>query len=221
MSSRRIRPLRAVDLDSLPEPCLTCSFWESKPGRTTAGGPELKTTWAETVTDHWGLCGFRAVADGHTIGYLTMAPAPFVPRLGPFATGPVSPDAAVVMAVRVVDGFTGRGIGRQLVQSAASFLARRDIVALEAVGTYRDAPCLLPVGWLESVGFAVVRDHPLTPRLRMNLQTTVRWSLVGEAWHRLGALVRQPAPPEPAGFDAAHRQSAVARPRVPQLLGER
>ena len=116
-------------------------------------------------------------ADDQPIGYLTMAPARYVPRLGAFATTPVSPDAAVMMSVRVVEECAGKGIGRQLVQSAAGLVVRRDIRALEAVGTYTRGPsCMLPAGWLEAVGFAVVRPHPITPRLRMDLQSTLRWA---------------------------------------------
>ena len=124
-----------------------------------------------------------------------MAPASHVPRLGlrqhagqPRCRGP--------------DGRLGgrraarKGIGRSLVQSAAALLVRRDIRALEAIGTYHDGPsCMVPAGWL-SVGFALVRPHPVTPRFRMNLQTTVRWRPdLGAAWHRL----RSGRPTNPAG----------------------
>ena len=105
-----------------------------------------------------------------------MAPARYVPRLGAFATTPVSPDAAVLLSARVVEEWRGKGIGRQLVQSAAGLVVRRDIRALEAVGTYNDGPsCMLPTGWLEAVGFAIVRPHPITPRLRMDLHSSLRW----------------------------------------------
>jgi ribosomal protein S18 acetylase RimI-like enzyme len=133
----------------------------------------------------------------------------YVPRLGAFATTPVGPDAAVVMSAHVVPELRGKGIGKQLVQSAAGLVARRDIRALETVGTYHDGPsCMLPVGWLEAVGFQVVRPHPITPRLRMDLQNAVRWRPgLGAAWHRLTDLVRQPQSPEPATY--THREGAA------------
>jgi GNAT superfamily N-acetyltransferase len=154
-----------------------------------------------------------AVNDGETIGFLTMAPAAFVPRLGAFATTPISPDAVVVMSVRVIEEFQHRGIGRQLVTSAAALVARRDIRALEAVGTYRDGPsCMLPASWLESVGFGVVRPHPITPRLRMDLHATVRWRPdLGAAWSRLTGLVPQATPPELAGFEPVQRDALPSR----------
>jgi GNAT superfamily N-acetyltransferase len=204
---RRLRPLTAADLDGLPEACASCAFWES--GLTDLATfseqrdrAQVKRAWAEAVTARWGYCGVMAVSEGRTIGYLTMAPAMYVPRLSAFATTPVSQDAAVLIAARVLDDFQGKGIGRQLVQAAAGMAARRDLRALEAVGTYREGPsCMLPAGWLESVGFAVVREHPVTPRLRLDLQSTVRWRAdLSVVWSRLTGLVAQPAPPEPAAF---------------------
>jgi GNAT superfamily N-acetyltransferase len=206
MGSRRLRPMTAADLAALPEPCGRCTFWES--GLTDLAAPadhqnrrQVKTDWATEVTRHWGYCGVVALHEDRVIGHLCMAPARYVPRLGAFATTPVSQDAAVIMSARVVEEWRGKGIGRQLVSSAAGLVARRDIRALEAVGTYTDGPsCMLPTAWLESVGFVVVRPHPVTPRLRMDLQAALRWPDFGAAWSRLAGLVRSPATPEPASY---------------------
>jgi GNAT superfamily N-acetyltransferase len=205
MGARRFRPLTADNLSALPEACAGCTFWVSGLSDLASApehrdGHRMKLEWAESVISHWGYCGVLAVNDGETIGSLTMAPATKVPRLGAFATTPVSPDAAVLMGVWVASHLRGKGVGRSLVQTAAGLLVRRDIRALEAVGTHRDGPsCMAPAGWLESVGFALVRPHPVTPRFRMNLQTTARWRPdLGAAWHRLTGLVAQPTPPEPA-----------------------
>jgi len=213
MGSRRLRPMTAADLPLLPGSCARCNCWETSlidlaaPADHVDRG-EVKAEWAEAVTRHWGYCGVIAFADEEPIGHLTLAPAMYVPRLGTFATTPVGADAAVVMSAQVNAEWRGKGLGKQLVQSAASLVVRRDIRALEAVGTYQDGPsCMLPVGWLEAVGFQVVRPHPITPRLRMDLQSAVRWRTdLGAAWNRLTSLVRQPESPEPATY--THREAA-------------
>ena len=217
MGSRRLRPMTADDLDLLPEPCGRCAFWESSAADLAAppDHPERaarKAEWAYEVTAHWGYCGVLAVHEDEVVGFLTMAPARLVRRLPAFSTTPVGPDVAVVLSAQVVDGWRGRGIGRQLVSSAAGLVARRDLRALEAVGTRREGPsCMIPVGWLESVGFEVVREHPVTPRLRMDLQTAQRWPGLSAAWHRLTGLVTPPAAPQPASY--AGREAEVVPPR--------
>ena len=233
MGSRRLRPMGVADLARLPEPCGQCAFWESSLPDLAAPAdhadrPALKADWAQAVVDRWGFCGVVAVAEGEIVGYLTMAPAGYVRRLGAFATEPVRPDVAVLLAAQVAERWRGNGLGRQLVQSAAGLLARRDLRAVEAVGTYREGPsCIMPVPWLEAVGFTVVRAHPVTPRLRMDLQNTVRWRPdLGAAWHRLTGLVQSPATPEPAAYagregsgSGAGSPTATVRPRLSATVG--
>jgi GNAT superfamily N-acetyltransferase len=212
MGSRRLRPMTAADLSDLPGPCGRCTFWESSLIDLAAPTEHqdrrrVKAEWAEAVTRHWGYCGVVAQHDNQLIGHLCMAPARYVPRLGAFATTPVSADAAVILSARVAEEWRGKGIGRQMMQTAAGLVVRRDIRALEAVGTYTDGPsCMLPTGWLEAVGFAVVRPHPSTPRLRMDLQSSLRWPDLGAAWNRVVGLVSAPAAPEPASY--ARREAA-------------
>lgn len=221
--SRRLRPMTAADLATLPEPCTACTFWETSPASLAAPAEHAdrraaKNDWAQEVTRRWGYCGVMAVQDEQTIGFLTMAPAGHVRRLAAFPSTPLGPEVAVLLAVHVAEEWRGRGLGRQLVQAAAGLLTRRDIRAVEAIGTYHDGPsCMAPVGWLEAVGFGVVRPHPVTPLLRMDLQNTVRWRPdLGAAWHRLTGLVA-PAAPEPAAY--AHREPTEPLVGPPTALG--
>lgn len=206
--ARRLRPMTAADLGLLPDQCARCAFWEVSLQELAAPDrhrdrAEAKREWAAAVTARWGYCGVLA-ADGDEVhGYAMMAPARLVPRLSAIDQTPLNPDAAVLLSMRVEESQRGRGLGRQLVQFAAGLMVRRDIRAIEAIGSYHSPSCIPPVGFLERVGFTVVRQHPVTPRLRMDLQTTARWLPdLGAAWSRLTGLMPQPAPgPEPA-----HRQ---------------
>lgn len=210
--TRRLRPMTAADLALLPDQCARCTFWEVSLHDLAAPDlhrdrAEVKHEWAEAVTRRWGYCGVIAADGDDLLGYAMMAPARLVPRLNAFDHSPINPDAAVLLSTRVQDPYRGQGVGRQLVQSAAGLMARRDIRAIEAIGSYREGPsCISPVGFLQRVGFSVVRQHPVTPRLKMDLQATARWLPdLGAAWNRLTGLMPQPA----AGPEPAHRQGST------------
>jgi hypothetical protein len=102
------------------------------------------------------------------------------------------------MTAHLVPEFTGGGLGRMLVQGVARDAARRGIKAIEAFGRAKQpsepeeasewaAPrvrqrrptgeqsCVLPADYLLAVGFKTVRPHPKTPRLRLDLKSTVSW----------------------------------------------
>lgn len=167
---RRLRPMTAADLALLPDPCARCTFWEVSLHDLAAPDlhrdrAEVKREWAEAVTRRWGYCGVIATDGDELLGYATMAPARMVPRLGALdAVQPMNPDAAVLLSTRVDESYRGRGLGRQLVQSAAGLMVRRDIRSIDALGSYREGPsCISPVGFLQRVGFSVVRQHPVTP----------------------------------------------------------
>jgi predicted N-acetyltransferase YhbS len=101
----------------------------------------------------------------------------------------------LLVTSRVAAPHRGAGLGRVLVQSAAKDLTRRGVRAIEAYGALEDG-CVLPVDYLESVGFVTVRDHARNPRLRLDLRTALTWrEPVGEAIDRIRGAVR----PFPAG----------------------
>jgi len=133
--------------------------------------------------------------DGVPAGYVLYAPPMYVPRSLAFPTSPVSADAVLLMTANILSEFSGGGLGRLLVQSVAKDLTRRGVKAIEAYGASAEG-CVLPVTYLESLGFVTVRDHARHPRLRLDLRTTVTWREdVEGAWGRLVGVVR----PFPAG----------------------
>ncbi len=192
-----VHPLRMGDLAQLPRTCPNCDRI------APAGAP-----WAQHTVRAWGQCGWRlngvtgqTTDEKLTRAAILVAPAQYRPTAGPLASAPLSPDAAVLVSMRIVPEFRGASIGRRLIQASAALAVRRGYKGLEVIGTRGPGSCcLLPMDWLRSVGFQVTRDHPTTPRLRMDLATTVSWRADLEAaWQRLTDLVAPAPPPEPVG----------------------
>ena len=205
--SRRLVDLRLDNLGDLPPPCRSCVFWElDAVGRRRAedsGDTALeKEAWLSAVLLDWGPCGKLCYVDGEPAGFAVCAPPELVPRSLAFPTSPVSGDAVLLMAARVLPAYAGAGLGKVLVQGVAKqMLGRPGVKAIEAFGDARwERPsCLLPAGYLEAVGFGTVRPHPRYPRMRLDLRTALRWRAEVElALDRLLGAVRPEPPPRPA-----------------------
>ncbi len=207
--SRRVAPLTLDSLDDLPTRCRGCVFWELDPvGAARAersGDPSFeKEAWLSQALLEWGSVGRIAYVDDVPAGYVSYASPHLVPRSVAFPTAPVSADAALLMAVRVLPEFSGGGLGRMLVQSAAKDLTRRGVRAIEAYGLeHREAPegdryagadgCVVPAEFLRAVGFKTVRPHHRHPRLRLELKNAISWREdVESAIERLLGSVRAP-----------------------------
>ena len=137
--SRRVANLTLDNLSDLPVRCRSCVFWELDPvagqAAARAGDTELeKEAWLSATLLDWGSCGKIVYVDSLPAGYLTYAPPTHVPRSLAFPTSPVSGDAVLLMTARVQPEFTGGGLARMLVQTAAKDLTRRGVRAIEAFG---------------------------------------------------------------------------------------
>ncbi|HEY6425537.1 MAG TPA: GNAT family N-acetyltransferase [Pseudonocardiaceae bacterium] len=181
--SRRVVGVTLDNLDLLPKKCRRCVFWELAPHiREQAedfGQTDLeKEAWVSSVLLEWGSCGRIVMVGDVPAGYALYAPPGAVPRAAAFPTSPVSADAALLTALKVVPEFGGGGLGRMLVQAVAKDLTRRGVKAIEAFGDARpteESSCVVPAEFLQQVGFKTVRVHPRWPRLRLELRTALTW----------------------------------------------
>ncbi|RKT84400.1 Acetyltransferase (GNAT) family protein [Saccharopolyspora antimicrobica] len=180
--SRRVVGVTLDNLDDLPKRCRRCVFWELAPHiREQAeefGETELeKEAWVSSVLLEWGSCGRIIYVDGVPAGYAMYAPPAAVPRAAAFPTAPVSADAVLLTALRVLPEFEHGGLGRVLVQNVAKDLTRRGVKAVEAFGDLQGTAesCVIPAGFLQQVGFKTVRQHPKWPRMRLELRTAISW----------------------------------------------
>lgn len=199
---RRLVPLTLDNLQDLPRRCRSCVFWELDPvsgeAAVKAGTPALeKEAWISAVLLEWGSCGRVVYVDEVPVGFVLYAPPAYVPRSTAFPTSPVSPDAVQLITAWIMPGYQGQGLGRVMVQTVAKDLLRRGFRAIEAFGDARwEGPaCLLPADHLLAVGFKTVRPHPVHPRLRLELRSTLSWKEDVElALDRLlGAARKEPA----------------------------
>ena len=201
---REVFSLTLDRLQDLPDPCVSCIFWELDPAlaaESIAGGePGLdKESWLSSALLEWGSVGQIAYVDGVPAGYITYAPPYLVPRATAFPTTPVAADAVMLMTARVVPDFAGQGLGRVLIQGAAKDVMRRGVRAIEAFGYLGDpdspkAACVVPAKFLTAVGFKTVREHRTYPRLRLDLRTALTWREDMEAAvERLLSAVRAPS----------------------------
>lgn len=169
-------PLETVHEGSVIHPLAAKSvFWELK---TTVSDPAFeKEAWISAALILFGECGF-SIADEATIFFCSRDLAPGVAKM---PTAPLSEDAVFLSSIFINPARALRGLDTVLVDAAIMNLSSRNFPAVEAFG-YRDhdeARALLgskpafiglpPVESLESAGFSVIRDHPITPRLRLEL----------------------------------------------------
>jgi len=201
---REVFSLTLDRLGDLPEPCVSCIFWELDPALAAAsmagGEPGLdKESWLSSALLEWGSVGQILYVDGVPAGYITYAPPYLVPRAAAFPTAPVAADAVMLMTARVIPDFAGQGVGRVLIQGAAKDVMRRGVRAIEAFGYLGDpqapkAACVIPARFLTAVGFKTVREHHTYPRLRLDLRTALTWSQDMEAAvERFLATIRSPS----------------------------
>jgi GNAT superfamily N-acetyltransferase len=181
--SGRVVGVTLDNLDQLPKRCRRCLFWEIAPHlREEAeqyGQTEFeKEAWVSSVLLEWGSCGRIVYVDSVPAGYAFYAPPSAVPRSVAFPTAPISADAVMLTAVRILPEFAGGGLGRLLVQEVAKDLTRRGVKAIEAFADEEpeiDASCVVPADFLRSLGFKTVRAHKKWPRLRLEMRTALSW----------------------------------------------
>jgi GNAT superfamily N-acetyltransferase len=195
--TRKTVPLDLEHLDALPDAERGCLSWQlGTVEREQLDAEERaaeKRRWAATVMSEWGPCGRVAIVEDRVAGCALYAPTAWFPGAQALPTSPASPDAVLLASVWVDPACRRAGIGRLLVQGVARDMVERGHGALEAYGDTRGATvgCVVPAEFLGAVGFAPQRPHPTTPRMRMDLRSTISWKgEVEQALDRLWGVVR-------------------------------
>ncbi|MGP6174218.1 hypothetical protein [Corynebacterium sp. A21] len=157
-----------------------------------------KEAWLATTTHNYGCCGFSISGPSPldpvslervvgTVFYCSPGDAPGAEQL---PTAPVSEDAEIITSLFLDLGRAGEGLESVLLDAAIMELVTKDASAVEAFGLREDyiedpghpmSPTvaeivarageigLIGVSYLESAGFQVIREHPVLPRLRLEI----------------------------------------------------
>jgi len=152
------------------------TFWELE---AAVSDPVFeKEAWLATTLLSFGQCGFT-VGEDATILFCSREDAAGTAKL---PTAPISEDAEVITSLFVKAHLAGRGIEAVLIDAAIKHLTNRGSCAVEAFGYYGDPVAaaeflghkpdyigLMAYDTLRSPGFEVAADHPVLPRLRLEL----------------------------------------------------
>ena len=163
-------------------------FWELDPLSENYQGIDSqmdKSAWLLALVYEQKTAGF-SIVDKRTHATLLMCPPSAAPGAVRLPTAPVSADAYCLTSLHIDAAFAGIGWEAVLLDAAVVDLTSRGLPAVEAFGVKADFTheltgiCktivehgeqigLMPVEVLESAGFKIVADHPVIPRLRLEL----------------------------------------------------
>lgn len=219
--SRKVAVLTSDDLEALPDRCQRCLFWELGMPRPIdlelsedelAGEPLVqKVAWWRALELETHVPGRVLRVDGEVAGWCLLGPPEaFARRRAPVPR--TSDDALFLATLWVEPPFRGGGLGRLLLQHAVKEAIRHERRAVEAYGDrrHRDAACVTPATWLLHEGFAVHREHPRYPLLRLDVRSIARWAEPLE--HAIEqALARLARRPERAPAPVPHRTAPLLR----------
>ena len=94
-----IEGLTGITLESAPEVCHGCVWWQSRSGRHVD-----KRKWIEKAETEWGPWGTVYFDnDGKLLGSMQYGPAELFPRASELPAGPPSSDAVLVTCAYLVD----------------------------------------------------------------------------------------------------------------------
>ncbi|QPK83257.1 hypothetical protein G7Y29_10630 [Corynebacterium qintianiae] len=172
----------------------TATFWELDPlsDAYTHALPEAdKGAWLVARAFAQGTVGFSIAEARSSVGAFAtvlFCPAADAPGAVRMPTAPASHDAWLVTSLHIDTAALRRGWESVLLDAVIMAAAQRGADALEVFGfdpanepasamsasIAREASSigLVEVSILESAGFTVIREHPVVPRLRLELPPT-------------------------------------------------
>jgi hypothetical protein len=173
--STHIAGLTGLTIESAPEVCRDCIWWQTRNGRSTD-----KRKWIRETEDAWGAWGtvFRD-EDGRLLGSMQYGPAALFPRAAELPAGPPSEDAVLVTCAYLTDP-SRPWVVQSLFLTAIGDARDRGARALEAFAyRYPDGETtferfhvhrtIFPADFLADFGFLPVRSRGRVELARLEL----------------------------------------------------
>lgn len=191
----RVIPLDAANVSRIHRATARSIFWELDPLADGYAGTDSevdKAAWLFALAYEQPAVGFSIIDTTSSTGAhatLLMCPPSAAPGALRMPTAPFSADAFCLTSLHIDSVDAGTGWEAVLIDAAVASLTQQSLPAVEAFGyrsealgeleressltrelvEKRNAIGLMPVDVLESAGFVVEVDHPVIPRLRLEL----------------------------------------------------
>jgi hypothetical protein len=167
--------LTGVTLQTAPEVCRGCVWWQSRPGK-----PVEKRRWIEKAETDWGPWGTVYYdSDGRLLGSMQYGPAPLFPRALRLPAGPPSDDAVLVTCAYLVDSsspwvmqslfLAAIGEARDKGAKALETFAYRYAEQGSAYERFQVHKTIFPRDFLSDFGFVTVRSVGRVELVRLEL----------------------------------------------------
>ena len=167
--------LTGATIDTAPEVCRSCIWWQSRGGRPTS-----KRRWIERAEEEWGPWGtIYYDDDGRVLGSMQYGPAELFPRAFGQPAGPPSDDAVIVTCAYLVEPGTP-WVMQSLFLAAIADAREQGARALETFGyRYPEGESayerflvhrtIFPRDFLADFGFVTVRAQGRVELCRLEL----------------------------------------------------
>ena len=173
--SSRIAGLTGATLETTPNVCHECVWWQSRAGRTAD-----KRRWIRAIEGEWGAWGTVYYDDdGRLLGSMQYGPAELFPRAAELPAGPASDDAVLVTCAYLTDPskpwvmqslfLTAIGEARDRGAQAIEAFAYRYPEGESAFERFQLHKTIFPSDFLADFGFVIVRAHGRVELARLEL----------------------------------------------------
>lgn len=175
-----------VDLDNLRDvfqPCRSCLFWQTAEKvnvpHITKDGKFRKEEWLSTTLLKWGNCASVMIEDDEVVGFAQYGLISDFPQVNNFSTGNISKDAAFLACLYILPHEQSKKKGKFLLREILKDFTMMRFPAVETIAKRamlnKNEFNQRNIDFYLSEGFRIIQDHPVYPRLRIDLKNAVTW----------------------------------------------